>query len=364
MSPHDEPGRPGDGDLVRLLTPDGERVEHPDYDLDLSKSQYRALYRDMRLVRRVDTEAVALQRQGELGMWIPCEGQEGAQVGSAHALRPDDHVFPSYREQGVAWCRGIAPLTLMGMLRGVSNGGWDPERNGFHLYTIVIGTQTLHAVGYAMGMRRDGADAAVLAYFGDGATSQGDVNEAFNFAAVFRAPVVFFCQNNQWAISVPNDRQTRAPLYRRAAGFGFPGIRVDGNDVLACLAVTRDALAGARRGEGPVLVEALTYRMGPHTTSDDPSRYRSEEDVDYWRARDPISRMRAYLTREGMADDAFFREVEEEGDRIAAELREGVRAMPDPPVEAIFDHVYAAPHPLLAEERAQHLRYLDGFADE
>ena len=237
----DSPGRPrasaGQADavpeLVQLLTPEGERVEHPDYALDVGPDELRGLYRDLVLVRRVDAEATALQRQGELGIWATLLGQEAAQVGSGRALAPDDYAFPTYREHGVAWCRGVDPLNLLGLFRGVNHGGWDPNEKNFHLYTIVIGAQTLHATGYAMGMQRDGSDAAVIAYFGDGATSQGDVNEAFIWASVFNAPVVFFCQNNQWAISEPIEKQTRIPLYQRARGFGFPGVRVDGNDVLA-----------------------------------------------------------------------------------------------------------------------------------
>src|SRR5688500_12829955 len=242
-------------EFVQLLTPEGERVEHPDYSFDLDDEAIKGFYRDMVMVRRIDTEATALQRQGELGLWASLLGQEAAQVGSGRALGERDYAFPTYREHGVAWCRGVDPLNLLGMFRGVNHGGWDPNSNNFHLYTIVIGAQTLHAVGYAMGQQRSGQEGAVIAYFGDGASSQGDVNEAFTFAAVFNAPVVFFCQNNQWAISEPTERQTRVPLYQRAAGFGFPGVRVDGNDVLACLAVTRAALDHARSGGGPMLVE-------------------------------------------------------------------------------------------------------------
>src|SRR3954447_3678148 len=250
------PHLPGAPDLVQLLTPEGERVEHPDYPLDVSDEELRSLFRDLALVRRWDAEATALQRQGELGIWASLLGQEAAQVGSGRALSPQDYAFPTYREHGVAWCRGVDPLNLLGLFRGVNHGGWDPDEKNFHLYTIVIGAQTLHATGYAMGIQRDGAvgtgdptrDSAVIAYFGDGATAQGDVNEAFVFAAVQNAPVVFFCQNNQWAISEPNDRQTRIPLYQRAKGFGFPGVRVDGNDVLAVYAVTKAALETARSG--------------------------------------------------------------------------------------------------------------------
>ena len=242
-------------------------------------------------------------------------------------------AFPTYREHGVAWTRGVDPLQVMGLFRGVDNGGWDPVDRGFNLYTIVIGAQCLHATGYAMGVQRDGAESAVLAFLGDGATSQGEVNEAMIFAASFSAPVVFFCQNNQYAISVPLERQTRIPLFQRAAGFGFPGVRVDGNDVLAVLAVTRAALAAAREGQGPTFIEAFTYRMGAHTTSDDPTRYRLASELEEWKLRDPIARLKAYLSRSGIADAAFFGSVDAEGDELAARIRSGTtrdaRSRPD-----------------------------------
>ncbi|MEV7679044.1 pyruvate dehydrogenase (acetyl-transferring) E1 component subunit alpha [Streptomyces sp. NPDC088341] len=349
--------------LVQLLSPEGERVEHPDYQIDLTPDELRGLYRDMVLTRRFDAEATALQRQGELGLWASLLGQEAAQIGSGRALRDDDYVFPTYREHGVAWCRGVDPTNLLGMFRGVNHGGWDPSTNNFHLYTIVIGSQTLHATGYAMGVAKDGADSAVIAYFGDGASSQGDVAESFTFSAVYNAPVVFFCQNNQWAISEPTEKQTRVPLYQRAQGYGFPGVRVDGNDVLACLAVTRSALERARRGEGPTLVEAFTYRMGAHTTSDDPTKYRADEEREAWEAKDPILRLRRYLEREGQADEAFFTALDEESETLGKRVREAVRAMPDPDPMAIFDHVYADGHTLVDEERAQFAAYQASFVD-
>ncbi|GAA4913918.1 pyruvate dehydrogenase (acetyl-transferring) E1 component subunit alpha [Streptomyces coeruleoprunus] len=351
-------------DFVQLLTPEGERVHHPVHDIDPSPEELRGLYRDMVLARRVDGEGVTLQRQGELGLWPSLLGQEAAQVGAARALRDDDHVFPSYREHGVALCRGVDPLDLLALFRGVTNGSWDPEERRFHLYTLVIGSQTLHATGYAMGLAKDGAETAVLACFGDGATSQGDVSEAFNFAAVYDAPVVFLCQNNQFAISESNERQTRVPLHQRARGFGFPGVRVDGNDVLACLAVTRWALERARRGEGPALIEAFTYRMGAHTTSDDPTRYRDAAEVAAWEARDPILRLRTHLERQGLADEAFFADVEAEGEALARSVRAGVRAMPDPGFPSLFDHVYADGHALVDEERALFAAYQEQFAEE
>ena len=357
------PDRSGSSELVQLLTPEGERVDHPDYAIDLSPEEYRSLYRDLVLVRRVDLEATALQRQGELGIWASLLGQEAAQVGSGRALRPDDMAFPTYREHGVAWCRGVDPLRLLGLFRGVSHGGWDPKDNNFNLYTIVIGSQTLHATGYAMGVQKDGSESAVIAYFGDGASSQGDVNEAFVWASVFNAPIVFFCQNNQWAISEPQEKQSRIPLYRRALGFGFPGVRVDGNDVLACLAATRAALEAARTGQGPTLIEAFTYRMGAHTTSDDPTRYRLASELEAWKLRDPIERMKAYLSRNGMADAAFFEAVDREADELAAHVRSGCLTMPDPSPLTIFDNVYVEQTPGLERQRREFGAYLESFEE-
>src|SRR5947207_10556088 len=329
-------------EYVQLLTPEGERVDHPGYSVDFTDEEYRGLYRDLVIVRRLDAEATALQRQGELGIWASLLGQEAAQVGSGHALRPQDMAFPTYREHGVLYCRGIDPIMPLGLFRGVDQGGWDPNQFKFNMYTIVIGAQTLHATGYAMGITMDGKvgspdGEAVIAYFGDGASSQGDVNEAFVWASVFNAPVVFFCQNNQYAISEPLERQTRVPLYQRAAGFGFPGIRVDGNDVLACFAVTRAALDQARLGQRPTLIEAYTYRMGAHTTSDDPTRYRIASEVEAWQAKDPILRVRAFLDKQKLADTAFFDEVDAAAKAEALHLRERVLSMPNPDPVPLFD---------------------------
>jgi 2-oxoisovalerate dehydrogenase E1 component alpha subunit len=359
-------------ELVQLLTPEGERVSHPDYDVSFTDHEYRDLYRDLVLVRRIDIEATALQRQGELGIWAALLGQEAAQVGSGRALRPSDMAFPTYREHGVAWCKGVDPLDLLGLFRGASNGGWDPHEKRFHLYTIVIGSQTLHATGYAMGVTKDGctgpqADGsdgeAVIAYFGDGASSQGDVNEAFVFAAVYQAPVVFFCQNNQWGISTPTANQSRIPLYKRAEGFGFPGVRVDGNDVLASYAVTQAALDAARHGQGPTFIEAFTYRMGAHTTSDDPTRYRLASELESWKLKDPLERMKAFLYKQQLVDSAYFAELEQEADALAARIRQGCLEMPDPPPDSMFEHVYAEQTPLVAEQREAYAAYEAGFAD-
>jgi 2-oxoisovalerate dehydrogenase E1 component subunit alpha len=359
-------GTPPEPDYVQLLTPDGERVSHPEYSVDFTAEELRGLYRDLVTVRKLDTEATALQRQGELGIWASLLGQEAAQVGAGRAMREQDMAFPTYREHGVLYCRGIDPIMPLSLFRGVDQGGWDPVANKFNLYTIVIGAQTLHATGYAMGVAKDGKvgsedGEAVIAFFGDGATSQGDVNESFIWSSVFHSPVVFFCQNNQYAISEPLERQTRIPLYQRAAGFGFPGVRVDGNDVLAVYAVTRAALDNARMGQGPTLIEAYTYRMGAHTTSDDPTRYRVSSEVEAWQAKDPVKRLRALLTRENMADDDFFAAVDEDARVEAVRLRERVLNMPDPVGGQIFEHVYAEGSPLVDMQRKQFEAYAASF---
>jgi 2-oxoisovalerate dehydrogenase E1 component alpha subunit len=366
LGPHRVAHVDPDPDMVQLLTPEGERVDHPDYPLSITDEEIAALYRDLVLVRRIDTEAIALQRQGELGLWASLLGQEGAQIGAGRALRPQDMAFPTYREHGVAWCRDVDPLVLLGLFRGTNLGGWNPHDNNFNLYTIVIGAQTLHGAGYAMGVLRDGAvgtgdperDTAVLTFFGDGASSQGDVNEAFVWAAAENLPMVFFCQNNQWAISAPVTTQSRVPLFHRASGFGFPGLRIDGNDVLASLAVTRKALDDARSGQGPTLIEAFTYRMSPHTTSDDPTRYRVGDELETWKLRDPIARVRAYLTRHTSTGADFFVAVEAESEAMAEHVRSGCRALPDPDPLSAFDYVHVELTDELREQREGFARYL------
>jgi 2-oxoisovalerate dehydrogenase E1 component alpha subunit len=348
-------------ELVQLLSPEGERLDHPDYPLEITGEQVQGLFRDMALARRLDTEAMALQRQGELGLWAPLLGQEAAQVGAARALAPEDYVFPSYREHAIALAQGITVTDLLKIWRGTEHGGWDADSVRMAGYAIVLGVQTLHAVGYAMGVQRDGAAEAVLACFGDGASSQGDVNEAFVWAGAQNAPVVFLCQNNQFAISAPTETQSRVPLYRRASGFGFPGVRVDGNDVLASLAVTRAALDRARGGEGPMMIEAFTYRMGAHTSSDDPTRYRSSTELEAWRLKDPIERVRAYLTKNELAGDDFFEAVDAEADELGRRVRDECRALPEPEPRAMFEHVYAGAHRQLDEECAAFTAYLEGF---
>lgn len=356
-------------DFVQLLDAEGNRVDNPLFSYSGTDTDLAADLRDMMMARLLDTEATALQRKGELGLWAPLLGQEAAQVGSARATRTSDVIVPSYREHAVAWCVGIDPLDLLTTFRGTSMADWPSRPANFHPYSFVIGTQTLHAVGMAMALRFDGlvgnpdpsTDAAAIVYFGDGATSQGDVNEAFVFAASFAAPVVFFCQNNQYAISEPASLQTTIPLYQRAAGFGFPGIRVDGNDVLAVRAVTEWAMQRARRGDGPTLIEAYTYRLGAHTTADDPSKYRSSAEEQSWQAKDPIARLRSYLLNVAAIDQAWLDSVAAEADALANRIRAGCVNLPEPALADFFIQAYADTPAHLLGQRDQHLAYEAGF---
>ena len=351
--------------MIQLLAPDGTlnvadaTAEYQHYLDELSEDDLLRFYRDMAVVRRFDVEAANLQRQGEMGLWVPSMGQEAAQVGSGHALRTQDHVFPAYREHAVGMIRGLDLINIIRLLRGVTHGGWDPATTGnFHLYSLVIGSHTLHATGYAMGIALDGLsgtgdsdkDEAVIVYFGDGSTSQGDVSEALVFAASYQSPQVFFLQNNHWAISVPVSVQSRTPLYRRGEAFGIPSVQIDGNDVLASYAVSRHNLEAARSGQGPRFIEALTYRIGAHTSSDDPTKYRSDAELQSWVARDPISRYEAWLRGKGVAQE-FFTGVAEEAEDFAADIRTRTRELPDPGAELMFDHVYSEPHPLIDAQK-------------
>ena len=374
--------------MVQLLGPDGKLGFDPvftGYAEKLTPEKLRGLYADMAAIRRFDVEATALQRQGQLALWVPLTGQEAAQIGSGRASQPQDYIFPTYREHGVAWTRNVDLAELLRQFRGVSNGGWNPKDTNFHLYTLVLAAQTLHAVGYAMGIQRDqklaassaaavhsdaqdnraaAPDAAVIAYFGDGASSEGDVHESMVFASSYNAPVVFFCQNNHWAISVPTNVQTRVPLSNRAKGYGFPGIRVDGNDVIAVHAVTEWALEHARQGKGPVLIEAFTYRVGAHTTADDPTKYRESAEEDAWRAKDPLMRLEKYLRAEGLADETFFAKVKADGDELAAYVRRTTHDLETPDIRSAFANTYVEAHPLVAEELAWFEAYSAGFATE
>jgi 2-oxoisovalerate dehydrogenase E1 component alpha subunit len=344
--------------LLRVIPRDGE--PEPDLStLGLKEEGLQELYRLMALVRRADIEATALQRQGELAVYPPLVGQEAAQVGSAFAMERSDWLFPSYRELGAAVVRGVDLVEYLHFYRATWHGGtYDGPAHGFGYVSVPVASQILHAVGFAMGAKLDGLSVASLAYFGDGATSEGDFHEGCNFAAVFRAPVVFFCQNNQWAISVPLAAQTVAPIWRKAEAYGFPGVQVDGNDVLAVYAAVREAATRAREEGLPTLIEAVTYRIGAHSTADDASRYRADEEVEQWKALDPVERYRNWLSASGHADDAFYERVEAEAGDFAAHLRAGVIGSEPRPVSEMFEWVFAGDLPQhLARQRDEALRF-------
>lgn len=348
---------------------------------DLELSEIQEWYRSMALSRAFDTECTNLQRQGQLALWAPNLGQEGCQAGFAYAGEPQDHFFPTYREHLIADVRGVSLVEVAAQFRGHTHGGWDvndPENGNFHLYTIVLGAQAQHAQGFALGMvleakQREGntelepgepgtrTDAAVMSFYGDGTTSQGEANEALVFAQSYQSPVVFVVQNNQYAISVPVARQSRTPIYRRAIGFGIPAVQIDGNDALAAYAVGRKFLRDAREGRGPGYIEALTYRIGAHTTSDDPTRYRENAELEEWKTKDPILRLAAYLRGRDVSED-FFDEVHAEAASRARRMREEILALPAPKPAEMFTDVYAEPHPRIDEQLEWVTNYEASFA--
>ena len=339
---------------VQLVAPDGAPTSEDRYSRDLPPETLGWLYESMVVTRELDMEFVNLQRQGELALFASCRGQEAAQIGATACLRKTDWIFPQYREIGAFLLRGISPAQMGAVWRGMWHGGLDFTKKCCAPIAIPIGTHGLHAVGAAMAAQRLGEDSVTVAYLGDGATSEGDAHEALNFAAVFKAPCVFFVQNNQWAISLPVSRQLAGPsIAHRAIGYGMPGIRVDGNDVLACYAVMAEAAERARAGDGPTLIEAITYRIGPHTSSDDPTRYRSQDELDFWIARDPISRYRTYLQAVGVWTERLEERVAARSKRLRTELREAVVGAPDIDITEMFDTVYHDITPNLAAQREQ-----------
>ncbi|MHA0288210.1 pyruvate dehydrogenase (acetyl-transferring) E1 component subunit alpha [Mycobacterium sp. C3-094] len=339
-------------DPIVLVAPDGAPTSDTRYRRQLPPETLAWLYESMVVTRELDTEFVNLQRQGGLALYASCRGQEAAQVGATACLRKTDWLFPQYRELGAFLVRGISPPQIGALWRGRWHGGVGFTDKCCAPISIPIGTQGLHAVGAAMAAQRLGEDSVTVAFLGDGATSEGDVHEALNLAAVYRAPCVFFVQNNQWAISMPVQRQmAAASIASRADGYGMPGVRVDGNDVLACFAVMSEAAVRARAGDGPTLIEAVTYRMGPHTTSDDPTRYRDDDEVDRWRARDPIARYRTYLEREDVWSQRLEDRVAHRVQRMRSELREAVLSEPDADIREVFDTVYHRITPDLVRQR-------------
>ncbi|MGJ0205137.1 thiamine pyrophosphate-dependent enzyme [Leucobacter sp. gxy201] len=386
MTEHDILHSPEDPEPIRFLdeagryAPSDSAAAFADELSDIGVDELQVWYRDMMSTRAFDIECTHLQRQGQLALWVPSVGQEGCQVGIARAAEPQDHIFPAYREHAVARIRGVDPVALAAQFRGLTHGGWDvtdPANGNFHLYTLVLAAQTQHATGHALGQLLDAKaragvtsmDAgepgtatgeATLVFYGDGTTSQGDSNEAMIFAASYQTPELFVVQNNRWAISVPVARQSRTPLYRRALGFGLRAVQIDGNDPLAAYAVAKRFLREAREGGGPGYIEALTYRIGAHTTADDPTRYREEGELEHWQERDPIERLEAYLREQGTGDE-FFDEVRADATREARAVRDTILSLPAPSADSMFEHVYAEPHPRIEEQREWMAHYESSF---
>jgi 2-oxoisovalerate dehydrogenase E1 component alpha subunit len=344
--------------IAAMVDDEGILTQEAELAANISDDELRRLYRMMVICQRLDQEGLNLQRQGELGLWGPYAGHEAAQVGAALALAPTDWIFPYYRDFAMAVCRDISPGEIMTVFRGLTHGAWNPYQYRFAPFIIPVGTQIPHAVGFGLGCKLDQENTAVLVSFGEGATSTGDWHEAMNFAGVFQVPVVFFCENNQWAISVPMQQQVSGRIADRAAGYGFPGVRIDGTDVLTVYAVVRAAAERAREGGGPYLIEALTYRTQAHTTSDDPTRYRSDADSHPWKDKEPVRRAAVRLTARGALDDAFTAEVGEEADRWALEMRQHLLSAPVPNPGRVFDLVFANPPRALLEEKSEFMAEL------
>lgn len=308
--------------MLQIIDPSGRAVG----DLpDLTDEDFLELYRLMAGARRFDRRAMLMQRKGKLGTYPPLEGQEASQIGSAYAAGPGDWFYPGYREHGAQLARGLPAETILSFWSGRPNRRWDVNRHRMHINTIPIATQIPHAVGHAYAARLAGEDLTTIVFFGDGATSEGDFHAGMNFAGVWNTPTVFICCNNRWAISVPLRSQTAAPtLAAKAEGYGMPGVRVDGMDALAVYAATRRALERARDGGGPTFIEALTYRYGPHATADDPSLYRTEEEVRSWREKDPLDRFRLFLQSRDLWSDQLDEGPTSEMDRLVDEAAEAL----------------------------------------
>ncbi|MFJ9909270.1 pyruvate dehydrogenase (acetyl-transferring) E1 component subunit alpha [Streptomyces sp. NPDC101152] len=340
---------------VRFVAEDGSPVARQPADYaEPPVEALRQAYRRMVLGRRFDTQATALTKQGRLAVYPSSRGQEACQIGAVLALRSGDWLFPTYRDSVALVTRDIDPVEVLTLLRGDWHCGYDPAATRVAPQCTPLATQVLHATGMAESLRRGGTDGIAMALVGDGATSEGDFHEALNFAAVFRAPVVFFVQNNKYAISVPLARQTAAPaLAYKGIGYGMRSEQVDGNDLVAVLAVLTAAVEHARAGDGPVLVEAHTYRMDAHTNADDATRYRQDDEVEEWRAADPVERLEVYLRSRDALSDEDVAALREEAEELAARVRAGMNADSELDPMELFDHVYAEPTPQLREQRAQ-----------
>ena len=325
----------------------------------LSNPQLLELFRWMLFLRIFDDKALKLQRQGRIGTYASSLGQEACTVGSAYALRPSDWAFPAFREHGVFMVRGVSPVNILQYWGGDERGSASPQGINMFPVSIPVGSQPLHAVGAAMAMKYKKSDAVAVGYFGDGGSSEGDTLESFNFAGAFQAPVVLICQNNQFAISEPRKLQTRAEtIAQKAIGFGFDGLQVDGNDVLAVYKATADAVEKARAGKGPTLLELHTYRMGDHTTADDSTRYRNKEEMEYWRQRDPISLMRIYLTQLGLLTQGKEEQLTKECVDIVEKAVVAFETTPLPQPGEMFDYLFAQLPEDLARQKNEYLAFL------
>ena len=338
---------------VRFLTEDGAPVDRHDGYAEPPVERLKEAYRLMVLGRRFDVQATALTKQGRLAVYPSSAGQEACQVASALTLKEADWLFPTYRDSVALIARGLEPGEVLTLLRGDAHCGYNPATTRVAPQCTPLATQTLHATGLAHAMQRRGEDAVALALIGDGATSEGDFHEALNFAAVFKAPVVFFVQNNGYAISVPFEKQSAAPaLAYKGVGYGMRSEQVDGNDAVAVLAVLDDAVEHARSGRGPVLVEAHTYRIDAHTNADDATRYRDAAEVEQWRAADPVRRLEAYLTNQNVLSAKEIERYQAEAETFAQRVRDTLNAEPELDPLSLFEHVYAEPTRQLTAQRA------------
>lgn len=347
-------------DAGGAAVPEKQRRGYDLPEIDVLKE----LYRRMVIARRWDTQVTALTRQGRLSTYPSARGQEASEIGTVAAMQDTDWLFPTYRDSIAVWSRGVPTAELLSGFRGDWHCGWDPNEHRTAPQATPLATQTLHAVGFATAAKLKNDPIATVAFIGDGATSEGDAHEGFNFAGVWQAPTVFVIQNNQFAISVPIAKQTRARMLAdRAVGYGIPGYHVDGNDAAAVYTIVSEALERARSGGGPTIIECLTYRMEPHTNSDDPSRYRDAEDVAAWKDKDPIDRLEKYLTAQDAIDDALRAEIAKESEDAAAAMRDAMNAEPALDPMELFEHVYNAPRPALLEQRDALKAELDEISD-
>lgn len=337
------------GKMLQILKPDGtlQSGQKP----PINDQETLALYQKMVFVRLADQRCLSLQRQGRLGTYAPIWGQEACQIGSTFVLRKEDWVFPAFREIGAMLMMGIPLKQFLLYWMGNERGSQAPE--GIHVMpvSVPVGSQTLHAVGVAWGAKLKGDKMVALVYFGDGATSEGDFHEALNFAGVFKTPTLFFCQNNQYAISVPRSIQTASKtLAQKAIAYGFDGIQVDGNDLFGVIVATREAVEKARSGEGPTLIEGVTFRFGPHTTADDPTKYRTEKEIDPWKPLDPLVRLRLYLKEKNLWSEEVEQKISEQAQKEIDQAVKDAEAEPTPEVDEIFKYVFAEMTPPLKEQ--------------